>query len=70
MHSAVLLLYRRSVFDNALDMAHIHYLHSDSFGNQGKPVIQDMKTVGELNLLFVVDMQTVRKFITTSAAVH
>ena len=22
------------VFENAIDMAHIHYLHSDSFGNQ------------------------------------
>ncbi|GIL69464.1 hypothetical protein Vretimale_13577 [Volvox reticuliferus] len=32
-----------SVFENALDMAHIHYLHSGSFGNQDKPVINDMK---------------------------
>ncbi|KAL6764272.1 hypothetical protein V8C86DRAFT_1683936 [Haematococcus lacustris] len=31
-----------NVFDNALDMAHIHYLHGDSFGNSSKPVIQDM----------------------------
>lgn len=31
-----------SVFDNAIDMAHIHYLHSDSFGNKEKPVIQGM----------------------------
>ena len=23
-----------SVFENAIDMAHIHYLHSDSFGNK------------------------------------
>ncbi len=22
------------VFENAIDMAHIHYLHSDSFGNK------------------------------------
>jgi phenylpropionate dioxygenase-like ring-hydroxylating dioxygenase large terminal subunit len=22
------------VFENAIDMAHIHYLHGDSFGNQ------------------------------------
>ncbi|GLC44619.1 hypothetical protein PLESTB_001326400 [Pleodorina starrii] len=32
-----------SVFENALDMAHIHYLHNGSFGNQDKPVINDMK---------------------------
>ncbi len=32
-----------SVFDNALDMAHIHYLHSDSFGNSSKPVVMDME---------------------------
>ncbi|KXZ50765.1 hypothetical protein GPECTOR_15g450 [Gonium pectorale] len=31
-----------SVFENALDMAHIHYLHNGSFGNQDKPVINDM----------------------------
>ena len=23
-----------SVFENAIDMAHIHYLHSNTFGNQ------------------------------------
>ena len=23
-----------SVFENAIDMAHIHYLHNDTFGNQ------------------------------------
>ena len=23
-----------SVFENAIDMAHIHYLHADSFGNK------------------------------------
>ncbi|KAF5837114.1 hypothetical protein DUNSADRAFT_4837 [Dunaliella salina] len=31
-----------SVFDNAIDMAHIHYLHGDSFGNQSKPEVMDM----------------------------
>ena len=31
-----------SVFENAIDMAHIHYLHNDSFGNQEKPEIKDM----------------------------
>ena len=30
------------VFENAIDMAHIHYLHSDSFGNQSKPEIREM----------------------------
>jgi len=24
-------------------MSHIHYLHSDSFGNQNRPQIQDMR---------------------------
>lgn len=32
-----------SVFENAIDMAHIHYLHGDSFGNQNNPVIHDMQ---------------------------
>ncbi len=32
------------VFENAIDMAHIHYLHADSFGNQDSPEIRDMKT--------------------------
>ncbi|KAF5827662.1 hypothetical protein DUNSADRAFT_275 [Dunaliella salina] len=32
-----------SVFDNAIDMSHIHYVHSDSFGNQDKPEIRDMR---------------------------
>ncbi|KAI8469290.1 MAG: hypothetical protein J3K34DRAFT_513670 [Monoraphidium minutum] len=32
------------VFDNAIDMAHIHYLHNDSFGNRDKPRILDMET--------------------------
>lgn len=31
------------VFENAIDMAHIHYLHSDSFGNQDAPEIRDME---------------------------
>ena len=31
-----------SVFENAIDMAHIHYLHSDSFGNEEAPQIRDM----------------------------
>jgi len=25
------------VFENAIDMAHIHYLHNDSFGNSDRP---------------------------------
>lgn len=32
------------VFENAIDMAHIHYLHNDSFGNSEKPRILDMTT--------------------------
>jgi phenylpropionate dioxygenase-like ring-hydroxylating dioxygenase large terminal subunit len=32
------------VFENAIDMAHIHYLHGDSFGNSEKPRIHDMAT--------------------------
>lgn len=31
-----------STFENAIDMAHIHYLHEGSFGNQDKPEIKDM----------------------------
>ncbi len=31
-----------SVFENAIDMAHIHYLHNDTFGNQGQPEIRGM----------------------------
>lgn len=31
-----------SVFENAIDMAHIHYLHNDTFGNQDKPEIRSM----------------------------
>lgn len=30
------------VFENAIDMAHIHYLHGDSFGNKEQPQIRDM----------------------------
>jgi phenylpropionate dioxygenase-like ring-hydroxylating dioxygenase large terminal subunit len=32
------------VFENAIDMAHIHYLHGDSFGNADKPEVMDMTT--------------------------
>jgi phenylpropionate dioxygenase-like ring-hydroxylating dioxygenase large terminal subunit len=32
------------VFENAIDMAHIHYLHADSFGNSEKPKVMDMQT--------------------------
>jgi phenylpropionate dioxygenase-like ring-hydroxylating dioxygenase large terminal subunit len=32
------------VFENAIDMAHIHYLHNDSFGNSEKPRIDGMAT--------------------------
>lgn len=32
-----------TVFQNAIDMAHIHFLHGDSFGNQDKPDIRAMK---------------------------
>ena len=32
----------RSTYDNALDMAHIHYVHNGSFGNPDKPEIMDM----------------------------
>ena len=41
--------------DNAIDMAHIHYLHSDSFGNKDKPVIKGMtvaKDAFEINASF------------------
>lgn len=31
------------VFENAIDMAHIHYLHGDSFGNSSKPTVEDMQ---------------------------
>jgi len=35
------------VFENAIDMAHIHYLHSDSFGNQDAPEIRDMEACAD-----------------------
>lgn len=35
------------VFENAIDMAHIHYLHSDTFGNQDQPEIRDMRTTAD-----------------------
>ena len=34
-----------TVFQNAIDMAHIHYLHSDSFGNQEAPDIRGVKEI-------------------------
>jgi len=34
-----------TVFQNAIDMAHIHFLHGDSFGNQDKPDIRAMKEI-------------------------
>lgn len=36
-----------SVFENAIDMAHIHYLHGDSFGNEDKPEIRDMQCTSD-----------------------
>lgn len=35
------------VFENAIDMAHIHYLHGDSFGNGDKPEIRDMECTND-----------------------
>lgn len=32
------------VFENAIDMAHIHYLHADSFGNAEKPKVMEMQS--------------------------
>jgi phenylpropionate dioxygenase-like ring-hydroxylating dioxygenase large terminal subunit len=32
----------QSVFENAIDFAHIHYLHSSSFGNQDAPKVRNM----------------------------
>jgi hypothetical protein len=32
-----------AVFENAIDMAHIHYLHGDTFGNKDNPMLHDMK---------------------------
>jgi hypothetical protein len=31
------------VFENAIDMAHIHYLHGDSFGNADAPQLHRME---------------------------
>ena len=36
-----------SVFENAIDMAHIHYLHNDSFGNKDMPQIREMTCKAE-----------------------
>jgi phenylpropionate dioxygenase-like ring-hydroxylating dioxygenase large terminal subunit len=33
-----------SVFENAIDFAHIHYLHGSSFGNADAPAVRDMRT--------------------------
>jgi phenylpropionate dioxygenase-like ring-hydroxylating dioxygenase large terminal subunit len=35
------------VFENAIDMAHIHYVHSDSFGNRDAPAIRDMEATSD-----------------------
>ncbi|KAL6774148.1 hypothetical protein ACKKBG_A23935 [Auxenochlorella protothecoides x Auxenochlorella symbiontica] len=35
------------VFENAIDMAHIHYLHGDSFGNADAPEIKDMQVASD-----------------------
>ena len=32
-----------AVFENAIDFAHIHYLHNSSFGNQKAPQVRDMQ---------------------------
>jgi phenylpropionate dioxygenase-like ring-hydroxylating dioxygenase large terminal subunit len=32
-----------SVFENAIDFAHIHYLHNSSFGNADAPAVRDMR---------------------------
>ena len=32
----------QSVFENAIDFAHIHYLHGSSFGNQDAPQVRNM----------------------------
>lgn len=34
-----------SVFDNATDFAHIHYVHGSSFGNDEQPKLRNMKVV-------------------------
>lgn len=35
------------VFENAIDMAHIHYLHSGTFGNQDNPEVMDMQCASD-----------------------
>lgn len=35
------------VFENALDFAHVHYVHSSSFGSTEAPVVRDMRTESE-----------------------
>lgn len=35
------------VFENAIDMAHIHYLHNGSFGNMDRPQIKDISCKNE-----------------------
>ncbi len=32
-----------SVFENAIDMAHIHYLHNDTFGNQVRASVEPLR---------------------------
>ncbi len=34
-----------SVFENAIDMAHIHYLHNDTFGNQARARGSHLRTL-------------------------
>lgn len=34
-----------NVFDNAIDITHIHFLHGDSFGNSSKPEIKDFQVL-------------------------
>ena len=36
-----------NVFENAIDVAHIHFLHNDTFGNDDTPQIQDMTKAEE-----------------------
>ena len=54
-----------SVFENAIDMAHIHYLHSDSFGNSDKPQIKSMTTSADaygISVDFVLHNKPVNAF--------
>lgn len=37
-----------AVFDNAIDFAHIHYLHSGSFGNSEQPEIRNIKVRSQI----------------------